>query len=151
MLIESKLIERENTVRLMKLESDVKLTRKSIVRWLVLALGLISPNESRTLLLDIFEALLGAHYANKPADIHEIAAHVKKGNDASVKAINYHLLRLKKAGIITRTKGKYHFVITPVQEMNELADGLEYTYAENQKLAFANIRKMLKTFERVSQ
>ncbi|PIU81794.1 hypothetical protein COX84_03920 [Candidatus Micrarchaeota archaeon CG_4_10_14_0_2_um_filter_49_7] len=148
MLIESKLIERESTVRLMKLESDVKLTRKSIVRWLVLALGLIAPNETRTLLLEVFEALLVSHFSGKQPNIHDIAAHVKKSKEVSTKAINYHLLQLKRLGIIDRNKGKYRFVVNPTQESAELGDALEQIYVENSKLAFVNIKKMMKTFER---
>ena len=64
MIPESKLIKSELTIRELALPEDVLLARKSLIRWVALSLGMIHPNESRRLLLDILEVLFEFHIRN---------------------------------------------------------------------------------------
>ena len=73
---ESALIRQEHIVRDLQFPSEVKHTRRSLVRWVALSLGLISPKESRQLLLDIMEALFWFHFCKEEPDIHALLAKI---------------------------------------------------------------------------
>jgi len=129
----------------MQLFSDVKLTRRGLIRYLALSLGLISPNESRTLMLDILEALFGAHYAAEEPNIHQIMDRInalRKADDpAQEKAVRYHLHQLKMKGVLERKQGKYRITLPPMAENNDLGEALEYTYLQNARTAFEKVKK----------
>ena len=111
MIPESKLIRNEFTIREMSFPEDVKLARKSLIRWLALSLGLIYPNESRQLLLDILDALFYFHVKKDTPTTRSIIKRLEEitGKQQNPKAIYYHLLKLKNMGIVTRKKGGYYF------------------------------------------
>ncbi|MEM2909353.1 MAG: hypothetical protein QXT05_02930 [Candidatus Bilamarchaeaceae archaeon] len=111
MIPESKLIESELVIRALRLPEDVLLTRKSTIRWLALSLGLINPNESRTVLVDLLDTLIEFHYAGKNPTTRDILEkmHEKTGEEQNPKAVYYHLQRLIDMGILTRRKGEYSF------------------------------------------
>ncbi len=151
---ESSLIRGEVTVRELQLSEDVKLTRKGLVRWLALSLGLISPKESRTGLLEVLEALLFFHFRKKDAhsepDIHDILAKIKEIRKAepNPKAVRYHLLQLKKLGIIETKKRKYRFVLAPMQENEELSAALSHVYRQRMESSFEKMKKALSMLEK---
>jgi hypothetical protein len=149
-LPESELIRREYVLRDLQFLSDVKLARRSLVRWLALSLGLISPNESRTLILDVLDALFCFHFKRIEPDMVQIIEEVDKmrGAKTGEKAIRYHVGQLKKSGIIESRKRHYRFVPSPQQEDYDLVAGLEYAYSQNAKEAFEKIRKAAKSLER---
>ena len=111
MIPESKFIKNEITLREMSLPDEVKLTRKSLIRWIALSLGLISPNESRKLMLDLLEALFYFHIQKEQPTTYQILDKLGEitGKKQNAKAVYYHLLKLKEAGILTRKKGQYSF------------------------------------------
>ena len=151
---ESALIRGECLVRELQLNEEVRLTRKGLVRYLALSLGLISPKESRIGLLEVLEALLFFHFARKEThadpDIHRILEKIKqiKKSDPNPKAVRYHLLQLKKLGIIETKKRKYRFVLSPSQENDDLAAALAYVYRQRVDASFEKIRKALSQFEK---
>lgn len=148
---ESALIRQEHIVRDLQFPSEVKHTRRSLVRWVALSLGLISPKESRQLLLDIMEALFWFHFCKEEPDIHALLAKIGEiRGEAGVnpKAVRYHLLQLKKAEIIECRKRKYRFCLPPMQEDADLAAALEYAYMKNAKNAFEKIRVALQSLAR---
>lgn len=110
MIPESKLIKSEITLRDLSLPDDIKLARKSLIRWLALSLGLISPNESRRLLLGILDVLISFHVKNEQPTTVQILDALEKSGEKKChpKAVYYHLLRLKESGFILRKKGRYH-------------------------------------------
>ena len=112
MIPESKLIKSEITLRDLSLPDDIKLARKSLIRWLALSLGLISPNESHMLLLDILEVLISFHVKNEQPTTVQILEALEKLRSGEKKchpkAVYYHLLRLKESGFISRKKGQYY-------------------------------------------
>lgn len=150
-LPESSLIRQEHIVRDMQLLSDVKLTRRGLIRYLALSLGLISPNESRTLMLDIFEALCGAHFARDEPDINMLMVRINSvrpaDSPAQIKAVRYHLHVLKEKGILARKEGRYKFTLPPMAEKTDLGEALEYVYLTNTKNALEKTKKALQTLE----
>jgi hypothetical protein len=164
---ESSLIRQEHVIRDLQFTNEVKLTRRSLARWLSLSLGLIAPNESRTLMLDLIDSLFYFHYNQEEPDINMIVTKVKelrkssgekgsgakgaKGKDGKVmvldeetriaKAVRYHLLVLKKRGILERHSGKYRFVLSPLIEDRDLGKSLEYAYTQNHEIIFEKIKK----------
>jgi hypothetical protein len=145
---ESELIRSEIVLRDMQFLSEVKLAKKSLVRWLALSLGLISPNETRTLILDILEALFGFHFAEHAPTMHEIISEVARINPQSNhKAVRYHISQLKKQGILLRTKGRYSFSLSPLQENRDVGAALEYLYVTQARSSFEKIRKAISALE----
>ena len=151
-LPEASLVRQEHIIRDLQLTSEVKMTKKSLVRYLALSLGLIAPGESRTLMLDIFEAFLSAHFAQSPMDIHQLVEKIaeiqdKRPDEINPKAVRYHTLELKKKGIIEKKDGKYRFSMPPMAEDDDLGAALEYTYMQNAKTTFDKIKLALNSLK----
>jgi len=62
-LPEAELIRNTYIIREMDIPPQVKLTKRSLLRWLALSLGLISENESRSTVLDVLDALFYFQFA----------------------------------------------------------------------------------------
>jgi hypothetical protein len=109
---ESKLIERELTLRNMMLTKEVTETRRSLVRWLALALGVISPGESRLSAVSVLDAMLYFQFTEKKdPTVDELALHINGSwGEINEKTLRYHLLQLKKASIVGNAKGRYFFL-----------------------------------------
>jgi predicted transcriptional regulator len=108
MLPEAKYIEKELVLRKMLVSNEIDLTRRSKVRWLALALGLINPNETRHHFLDVFEVLLLAKSHDKYLSIEEIAKELNaNGKKMDEKTIYYHIQRLKSYGLVSKKGKKY--------------------------------------------
>ena len=110
---ESELVRREWTVRLMDLPPEVLNRRKKLLRWVALSLGLISPGEERTGILDVLDALFYYAYTKgvEPTaqDILDFVnkRRIERGEKPVVlEAVRYHLRRLEAADIIEKTKGR---------------------------------------------
>jgi predicted transcriptional regulator len=141
MIPEAELIKGELVVRNMALSDEVRLTRKSLVRWVALALGLISPNESRTILLDVLDVLLREFsHGNKPntKEIHEKVQKMRK-EPVSEKTVYYHLQRLASRGLLQREKGAYFLS----KEKERIRDSIKKAYAREFEEAFEGIGRAL--------
>lgn len=151
---EAALIRGECLVRELQLNEEVKMTRKSLVRYLALSLGLISPNETRTGLLEVLEALFYFHFRRRHGasdpDIYQLLAKVKeiRKGEPNPKAVRYHLLQLKKLGIIEAKKRKYRFALAPMQEDESLATALSYVYRQRMDSSFEKIKKAISLLEK---
>ena len=151
---ESELIRGECLVRELQLREDVRLTRKGLVRWLALSLGLISPKESRTGLLEVLEALLFFHYRRRETkcdpDIHQLLEKIKeiRKGEPNPKAVRYHLLQLKRLGIIETKKRRYRFVLAPMQEDEDLAESLSHVYRQRMDASFEKMKRALSLLEK---
>lgn len=150
---EAALIEREFLIRDMQLTKEVRMTKKSLIRWLALALGLISPNESRKSILDLLEALFYFQFSeNRDPDVHELAEHMRKnheGASVSEKTILYHLLQLKNAGLVRREKSRYSFSVSPYSEKGDVASSIEYNYKSRSDAAFLKIQEALNSLRKM--
>ncbi len=147
---EAKLIRSETTMRDMQLTDDAKMTKKSLVRWLALATGLISPNESRRTMVSLLETLLDYSFQGKEPDVHEILESMNKGEEKTQeKALRYHLLVLQNKGLLERSKGKYRFVLPPSASDNDVRTSFEYVYVQKNKEAFSKIKEALGILKRM--
>lgn len=111
---EAKLIEREFTLRNLQMTKEVMETRRSIVRWLALALGVISPGETRLSAVSVLDAVLYFQFTErKDPTVPELIEYIAKSWGAiNEKTLRYHLLQLKKSTIIDNDKGTY-FLMKP--------------------------------------
>jgi hypothetical protein len=142
---EAGLINCEIVLREMQLSQEVKLTRKSLIRWLALSMGLISPNESRTLALDLLEALFYFQLAEKrDPDVRDLLAFLESEpgmGAANEKALRYHLLQLKNLGLIDRKKGRYFFSVSPLSEKGDFAATIDYVYKRRCDMALSKMKE----------
>ena len=112
MLPESSKIRKEILLRELQLPEGATATRMSLLRWIALSLGLISPGESRLILLDVLDALFYFYFKGEQPTSKEILDYVKKRNpNVSEKSVFYHLNRLKENGLIISKDRKYTFNI----------------------------------------
>ena len=146
MLPESSLIKSELLVREMALNDEVKLARKSLLRWIALSLGLIMPNESRRLILDLVETLIYFHAKKEQPTTSQIISKMEEmtGKKQNPKAVYYHLLKLKESGLISRKKGSYFFGDGSGKKLSELIREL---YLSKANQCFGNIGEALDKIE----
>lgn len=140
---ESQLIEGEMILRDMQLSRDVRLTKASLVRWLALAMGLVSPNESRTTMIELFDALIRLQFEERTdPDIRQIMDAMRDGGnpDATEKAVRYHLLRLKTVGLVERRKGRYFFAVSPLSEKYDLPATIDYALKRRSEMAISKMK-----------
>lgn len=109
-----------NELRLRSLSWDAQSseTRRSIVRWIALSLGVISPGESRLSAVAVLDAILKFQLAEKKdPQVPELKQYIEKyWSSINEKTLRYHLLQLKNMGIISSTKRHYHLVWPEIGE-----------------------------------
>ena len=108
---ESKLIERSITLRNMRLTKEVTETRRSLVRWLALALGVINPGESRYGVIAVLDTMLYFQFSKQEdPNVRDMLDYISDAwEPMNEKTLRYHLLQLKKSNILNNSKGKYYF------------------------------------------
>ncbi|MCL4382079.1 hypothetical protein M1614_03835 [Candidatus Marsarchaeota archaeon] len=106
---ESKFIESEVTFRDMSLSKEVSETRRSLVRWLALSLGVINPGESRLSAISVLDGILHFQFtAKKDPTVIDLSEYIEKvWGPINEKTLRYHLLQLKKSHIVKNIKGRY--------------------------------------------
>jgi hypothetical protein len=106
---ESKLIEREITIRNLAFSKEVSETRRSLIRWLALSLGVINPGESRQGAIAVLDSIMYFQFnEKKDPDVAEMMSYIEKNwEPINEKTLRYHLLQLNKANIVKHSKGKY--------------------------------------------
>jgi len=146
MIPESRLIRSELTIRELALPDDVLLARKSLIRWLALSLGMILPNESRRLLLDILEVIFECHVKEEAPTtkdiIERLEAQTKEKQNP--KAVYYHLQRLKDSGLLCRKKGRYYLGDGEGRSLRAI---IRRFYMGKAEAAFPNIERALEKLE----
>jgi len=147
MIPESKYIKSEIILRELALPEEVLLTRKSTVRWLALSLGLINPNESRTIVIDLLDALLYFHHMGKRPRTKDLVEKMKESglSEKNIKAVYYHLERLQEMGVINREKGEYFFGDGSTSELAEIFKNL---YERRSAEVFKNVGRALSRLEK---
>lgn len=115
---ESKLIEHELTLRDLRVSKEVTETRRSIVRWLALTFGVISPGESRLSAVSVLDSLLYFQFtAKSDPSVEELNSYISKSwGPINEKTLRYHLLQLKKSGIVSNEKGRYFLTVPAMGE-----------------------------------
>ncbi len=116
---EAELIRKEFIVRQIDLPASVTLTKKSLLRWCCLSLGLISPKETRDKGFLVFDALFTFIFTKKQSPTTlEIKDFIKEKNsiEMSEKLIRYHLNRLIDLGLVKRDGLSYSINPSPTSE-----------------------------------
>ena len=110
-LNESELIQKEITLRNVRLTSEVLQTRRSSIRWLALSLGIINPGESRLSSLSVLDALVHFQFVKKTdPDVREMSRYIGESwGRINEKALRYPLLRMKKMGLIDHRQSRFYF------------------------------------------
>ncbi|MGC8649225.1 MAG: hypothetical protein ACP5UN_03355 [Candidatus Micrarchaeia archaeon] len=131
-LNESKLIENEITLRSMVLPKEVKETKRSLIRWLGLAIGVINPKESRLSALSVIDALIYFHFKlKKNPTVSEMSEYIEKAwEPINEKTLRYHLLQLTKQNLIRHEKGKYYLMSSEEEGFDE-AKWIENYFSTN--------------------
>ena len=145
-LPEANLVRKTFTIREMDFPPDVKLTKKSLLRWFALATGLISEKESRTTFLDVLDALFYLQLSRKlkptTQDIQKIIKDKKK-KEVSEKLVRYHLKRLIDIDFLRRKKNRYVFNNAPDAELKDLKAAYQHWVSKNVAKTLINTEKVL--------
>lgn len=146
MIPESKFIRKEIVLRNMWLADEVRLTRKSMVRWVALSLGLISEKESRDLIIDLLDVLFDCFAKGEEPTTQEILDRLKAktGEEPNPKAVYYHLQKLMDQGLLQREKGKYYIS----RENKRLSVAVKELYLKEVNESLAEITKALEMLEK---
>ncbi|RLG70948.1 MAG: hypothetical protein DRO04_00840 [Candidatus Iainarchaeum archaeon] len=146
-LPESAFVRKDFMLRQLDFPPEVRLTKKSLLRWFALALGLISLQESRTSCLDVLDALftltLNKKMAPTTLDIQNFIKE-KYNKEISEKLIRYHLSKLISLELLQRKKNRYYWNNAPNAEKNNLAEAFEYWVGKGIKETLQNTKDALK-------
>lgn len=129
-LPEAEYIRATFTLREMDMPPNVKLTRRSLLRWFALSCGLISERESRATVLDVLDAMLHLQLGKriKPTSA-DILAYLKlKQRPVSEKLLRYHLKRLVDLNLVRRKKLRYEFNPAPDAEPDDLRKAFSHHF-----------------------
>ena len=107
---EAKLIQAEVKLRNLLVTKEVTETRRSMVRWLALSLGIINPGETRLSAIYVLDAMLYFQFQKRhDPNVEELSEYISKSwQPINEKTLRYHLLQLKKTNIIKNSKSKYY-------------------------------------------
>ena len=110
-LSEAELIEKELTVRNLRLSKEALDTRRSAIRWLALSMGIINPGESRLGSIAVLDAMVYFQFLKKQdPTVREMSNYIGKNwKPINEKTLRYHLLRMKKMGFLENGEGKFSF------------------------------------------
>ena len=156
MIPEAELVRGEFLIRQLDLPPSVGLTKKSLLRWVALSLGLISKNESRDKGFLVLDALFYFLFTkkNSPTTL-DIQGRIKEKNkiEMSEKLIRYHLNRLIETNIIKRKELKYSVNPAPSSEKRDsLKESFEYWFKKELEKQADQIgialEKMQKSYEK---
>ncbi len=118
-LSESELIDKELTLRNMRLTKEVLETRRSIVRWLALSLGVLNPGESRLSSVAVLDALINFQFVRRTdPSVNDLMEYINKNWETiNEKTLRYHLLRMKNMGLVENSEGKFYLKRPKVGDM----------------------------------
>jgi len=149
---EAELIRREFILRQIDLPASVTLTKKSLMRWCCLSLGLISPKETRDKGFLVFDALFTFLFTKKQApttiDIKDFIKE-KSATEMSEKLIRYHLNRMIDLGFIARDGLVYKINPSPSSEQR---DSLKESFnAWTKKVLEEEMTKLAQALEKLQK
>ena len=147
---ESKYIRKAITLRDMDLPQEVLLTKRSLLRWLALSIGVLSEKESRNTVVPVLDALLFFQVKEKKdPTLLEIKEYLDKeewgmrGKESEkkipLKAIRYHLGKLREIGLVELNERKYSFMKNP--QNPEIKESAKYVFENQVKESIERINK----------
>jgi len=127
---ESEFVRKTFVLRKMDFPPEVSLTKKSMLRWTALSLGLISENESRSTVIEIMDLFFTKIFSEeKNPSSQEIQEALEgKGTKVSEKLVRYHLNKMCEIGFLAHSKGRYSLNPAPDAERNNLPEAFSYWY-----------------------
>ena len=143
---EAQYIEKTITLREMRLPPEVEMTKKSLVRWFALSIGLISEEESRQTVLDVIDAFLYYQFKEEinptTNDIFDYMkqknkAYTKRSSQSTEKLIRYHLNHLSALNIIQRKNRTYSLIKHPTS--SDITDAIQHSLNSNVSNTFDHI------------
>lgn len=126
---EAELVRKTFILRQMDLPPNVQFTRKSLVRWFALAVGLISEKESRSTILEVLDAVFIFNFSKKnPPTTNELQEFLNKEKKLGIsdKLLRYHLKRMVDVGLIERKKLRYRFSASPYADKHDFRAGFSH-------------------------
>ncbi len=147
---ESRLIENEVRLRNLRVTKETLETRRSMVRWLALSLGVINPGESRHGALAVLYAILHFHLSagSKEPTVEDMAGYIGEAwGPMNEKTLRYHLLQLKKAGLVENAKGRYFLAGRQQHGLSDAPTQLTAHLSGEIDGIISNIGKVLKELE----
>ena len=143
---ESELIDKEITLRKMRLTKEVLETRRSIARWLALSLGVINPGESRLSSVAVLDALVNFQFVKRSdPSVSELVDYISKNwEPINEKTLRYHLLRMKKMGLVENSQGKFYLKPPPIGDRYDAATWAGCLYDNDYKEISAGISEAIK-------
>lgn len=148
-LPEAELIRKTIILRKLDLPPSVLLTKRSLLRWLALSLGLISENESRTALLEIMDALFYFLLKKgKNPTSEEIKNYLEreKHMQVSERLVRYHLNKLISLGLLTRKNARYYINPAPNAERDDVAASVDFYIKKEVEEWSEQIKRALNKF-----
>ncbi|MFH0970123.1 MAG: hypothetical protein V1776_01535 [Candidatus Diapherotrites archaeon] len=145
-LPEADLVRRTFIVKEADLPPQVRMTKRSLLRWFALSSGWISEQESRQTILDVLDALFYYHLSKKASpNVPEILNYVKEktGEELSEKLLRYHLKRLTDSHFLIRDKQQYKFNPSPTGEPGDIVASYNYWITQNVHKSTQNIENAL--------
>lgn len=135
---EAELIEKEMTLRNLRLTKEVLETRRSIARWLALSLGVINPGESRLGGVEALDALINFQFVKQQDPTYDdlekyISENWGHKNKMYEKTLRYHLLRMKKLGLVENSKGRFYLKPPSVGDRFDASTWVSTLFAEEYK------------------
>ena len=125
LVAEADLIESEMTLRQMRLPPEARLTRKSLLRWVALSLGLITPGESRDTILSILDALFYHNFKGKKPTTRDIKEYIDSNwSETTEKTIRYQLGKLRETGFVVKSENTYAFIRAPDAHESDIKAGI---------------------------
>lgn len=146
---EAELIRKTIILRKLDLPPSVLLTKRSLLRWLALSLGLISEKESRTALLEIMDALFYFLLKKeKNPTSEEIKNYLEREKHVQVseRLVRYHLNKLISLGLIMRKDGCYCINSAPNAERGDLVASADFYIRKEVEEWNSQIKRALKKF-----
>ncbi|MEK6970643.1 MAG: hypothetical protein AABW68_03020 [archaeon] len=145
-LPEAEFVRRTFIIKEADLPPQVRMTKRSLLRWFALSSGWISEQESRQTILDVLDTLLYFHVSKKASPtVGEIIQYVKEktGEELSEKLLRYHLKRLTDSQFLIRDKQHYKFNPAPDAEPGDVVASYHYWVTQNVHKSTLNIENAL--------
>jgi len=150
-LPEASLIRNTFVLRIMDLPPNIRLTKRSLLRWFALSFGLLSENESRTTVLEVLDSLFYLCLSRKmqPTTI-EIQNYIKQKHSRAIseKLLRYHLNRVISSGLLLRKKQRYSFNPSPYAERDDLKAAFNFHVSN---VLQKNLSELEEVFHQISE
>lgn len=145
MIPEKELVRRTLVLREMRLPGDTRLTKASLLRWLCLALGLMSEDESRQSVLPVMDSFLYFQLGEKR---DPTTAEIAKRAGVPEKAVRYHLSKLRELGLVEESARRYRFVRDSSSNSLNLPKSFREHYAVKLEETARNVEQALGEIQR---